>query len=54
MDIDTNKELQKEIEGMSLSRDSVYFRNWFHPGESGKSKSTWMDMAKTKYTTSHH
>ena len=44
-------ELQKEIEGMSLSETAVYFKERFAIQESLEEiKSTWMDMARDKYT----
>ena len=44
-------ELQKEIEGMSLSETAVYFKERFAIPESLEEiKSTWMDMARDKYT----
>ena len=44
-------ELQKDIEGMSLSETAVYFKERFSIPESLEEiKSTWMDMARDKYT----
>ena len=44
-------ELQKKIEGMSLSETAVYFKERFAIPESLEEiKSTWMDMARDKYT----
>lgn len=43
-------ELQKDIEGMSLTETAVYFKNRFHLPESlDVIKSEWMDMARDKY-----
>lgn len=44
------KQLQKEIEGMSLSETAVYFKEKFQIPESLEEiKNTWMDMARDKY-----
>lgn len=43
-------ELQKEIEGMSLTETAMYFKNRFHIPESlDEMKATWMEMAREKY-----
>lgn len=44
-------ELQKDIEGMSLTETAVYFKTRFHLKESlDEIKKEWMDMARDKYT----
>ena len=44
------KELQKDIEGMSLTETATYFKNRFQLKESLEQiKSEWMDMAREKY-----
>lgn len=43
-------ELQKDIEGMSLTETAGYFKNRFHLRQSlDEIKSEWMDMARDKY-----
>ncbi|MBS6195343.1 MAG: HAD family phosphatase [Clostridiales bacterium] len=43
-------ELQRDIEGMSLTETAVYFKNRFHLEESLETiKQEWMDMARDKY-----
>lgn len=43
-------ELQKDIEGMSLTETAVYFKNRFHLEDSLEQiKAEWMDMARDKY-----
>lgn len=47
---DLPRELQKDIEGMSLTETATYFKNRFQLKESLEQiKSDWMDMAREKY-----
>lgn len=44
-------DLQKDIEGMSLTETAVYFKNRFELSETLEEiKQEWMDMARDKYT----